>query len=34
MSKECILSILLKRQSKAIPPFIIRYFLFDILRFA
>ncbi|CAB1084977.1 hypothetical protein D1AOALGA4SA_12474 [Olavius algarvensis Delta 1 endosymbiont] len=27
-------SILLKRQSKAIPPFIIRYFLFGVLRFA
>ncbi|CAB1078417.1 hypothetical protein D1AOALGA4SA_6158 [Olavius algarvensis Delta 1 endosymbiont] len=32
MSKECILSILLKRLSKAVPPFDILQF--DILRFA
>ncbi len=34
MSKGGILSIVLKRQSAAIPSFDIRYSLFDILRFA
>jgi len=34
MSKDCILSFLLKRWSEAIPSFEILYSLFDILRFA
>ncbi len=34
MSIECIQSIFIKRVSEAIPPFEIRYSLFDILRFA